>query len=114
MIFSIILLLLSLFGEFVQLSNTHHKVNVGTGRKGWYKRTNAVDKTASLSIRVHDSDDSIDANPDLHNRVFSKLARALQSSHEAIDGLSLPFFQLGGHPNQLQVGLRGGGHRSGL
>lgn len=67
-----------------------------------------MDKTASLSITVHDSDDSIGANPDLHNRVFSKSARALQSSHEAIDGLSLPFFQLGGHPNQLQVGLHGG------
>ena len=81
------------------------KVNVRTGRKGWFKRTNAVDKTTSLAITVHDSDDALGASSDLHTKIFEKSAKSLQtpSSNDAIDAMTLPFFQLGGHPLQTQA-----------
>ena len=73
-----------------------------TGRKGYYKRTQAVDKTTTMKITVHDSEDSIGADRDLHTRVFSKSSKALQHREASVDALDLPFFQLGRHPNQVQ------------
>ena len=78
------------------------KVNVRTGRKGYYKRTQATDKTTAMRIGLHDSDDAIGTDGDLHNRIYSKSTKALNHRDSSIEALDLPFFQLGKHPNQVQ------------
>jgi len=75
-------------------------VNVRTGKKGYYKRTQAQDRSTNLNITVHDSDDSIGAAPDTHSKVFAASSKALTTT-EAIDAMELPFFQLGHHPGAL-------------
>ena len=72
-----------------------------TGRKGYYKRTQAQDRSTSLNITVHDSDNAIGAGPDTHTKVFAASSKALNTT-EAIDALELPFFQLGRHPGLIQ------------
>ncbi len=83
-------------------------MNIRTGRKGWYKRTTAVDKTTSLAITVHDSDETLTSSSDLHSKIFAKSAKSIQtpSPNDAIDAMTLPFFMMGGHPLQTQA-LRG-------
>ena len=78
------------------------KVNVRTGRKGYYERTQATDKTTAMRIGLHDSDDAIGTDGDLHNRIYSKSTKALNHRDSSIEALDLPFFQLGKHPNQVQ------------
>ena len=72
-----------------------------TGRKGYYKRTQAIDKTTTMKINIHDSDDAVGADSDLHNRIFAKSSKALAHHDASVDALDLPFFQLGRHPNQV-------------
>ena len=76
------------------------KVNVRTGKKGYYKRTQAQDRSTNLNITVHDSDDAIGAAADTHSKVFAASSKALNTT-EAIDAMTLPFFQLGRHPGAL-------------
>ena len=78
-----------------------NKVNVRTGRKGYYKRTQATDKTTAMKICLHDSDDAIGVDSDLHNRIYAKSSKALGHKDSSLDALDLPFFQLGKHPNQV-------------
>eukprot|EP00435_Cladocopium_sp_Y103_P022098 s3494_g5.t1 len=75
------------------------KVNIRTGKAGYYQREQASDKTSSLSVTVHDSDQSLGSSSDLGNRVWRQASRAVNPNPvEAIDALDIPFFQLGNHP----------------
>ena len=76
-----------------------------TGRAGYFKRTTANDTTSSLRVLVHDSDDSIAAAPDLHNRVFTKTSKAINQGPDPIDCLELPFFQMGNLPTSLRYNM---------
>ena len=79
------------------------KVNVRTGKKGYYKRTQAVDKTTTMKINIHESDDAVGADSDLHDRIFAKSSKALGHHDTALDALDLPFFQLGRHPLAVAI-----------
>ena len=54
-----------------------------------------------MKICLHDSDDAIGVDSDLHNRIYAKSSKALGHKDSSLDALDLPFFQLGKHPNQV-------------
>lgn len=54
-----------------------------------------------MRIGIHDSDDAIGVDSDLHNRIYAKSSKALGHKGSSLDAIDLPFFQLGKHPNQV-------------
>ena len=71
---------------------------VCTGKKGYYKCKEAIDKTTKLDVVIHDSHESVGASPDLGNKIFAHANKTVAAARpEQIDGLELPFFRLGGH-----------------
>ena len=74
------------------------QVTVCTGKKGYYKYKEAIDKTTKLDVVIHDSHESVGAPADLGNKVFAHANKTIASTRpQQIDGLELPFFRLGGH-----------------
>ena len=67
------------------------------GRKGYYQRTQAVDKTSTMSVQLHDSHQDL-GNAAASSKIYQTAAKAVAPAHEAIDAIDLPFFQLSRNP----------------
>ncbi len=81
----------------------HFKVNVRTGREGYFKRTRATDRSTEMGVEVFNTDESMGiGDSDLHQQLFAHAAKAIAPTTVAMDAVDLPYFRLGNSVSAVQ------------
>lgn len=78
-------------------------VNIRTGRKGYYKRTQAVDKTVNRNVELYNGE--LEISEEAADMWHASALKQTMPSHEAIDISELPIFHmmgLGGGSSMVQ------------